>query len=479
MATREQAGQRRSLARNVGLVGAIGVAIAGMAPTLAMNLNPQEPAEHVGAAVPLVFALATAAVLLVAWCFARLARLHPHAGSVYSFVGATLGPRTGFVAGWSLLGAYLSFQVVTISGFAVFGQSFLRSTGLWAEASADVIAIAGGVILLIVALSSTNSVTTLLLALEGLAIVAMLTLAGIVLAHVARGGGPAGDADPSALFTLPEGAGLAALALGLSFGFLSFAGFEQAATLGEDARDPRRSIPFALLATAALGGIVYVLITSAQVLGIGTTREDMQRFENSPGLLQDLGDLYVGTWAGDAMEALATFSALGGALALIVATSRLLFAFSRDLAPRLPTARVAGGNGTPRVAALTALGFGLAGYFGVRLLAGATPKDAFFWWSTAGAIAILVPYLVLTVGALAVFARFRGWRRLEVLVPIIAFATIGYTITVTLYPPGTGAYLVIPFVVLAWIVASALVVLARPGIGERVRQGLLGIPPEV
>jgi amino acid transporter len=478
MATREQAETRRSLTRSVGLVGAIGVAIAGMAPTLAMNLNPQEPAEHVGAAVPLVFALATVAVLLVAWCFARLARLHPHAGSVYSFVGATLGPRTGFVAGWSLLGAYLSFQVVTISGVAVFGRSFLSSTGIWPGANADLIALAGGVVLLVVALSSTNSVTTLLLALEGLAILAMLTLAGIVLAHVARGDGPEGGSDPAALFTLPEGAGLAALALGLSFGFLSFAGFEQVATLGEDARNPQRSIPFALLATALLGGVVYIVITSAQVLGIGTSADALRRFENSPGLLQDLGDLYVGAWAGDAMEALATFSALGGALALVVATSRLLFAFSRDLAPRLPTARVAGGNGTPRVAALTAIGFGLAGYFGVRLLAGASPKDAFFWWSTAGAIAILVPYLILTVGAVLVFVRFRGLHRLETLIPIVALAVIAYTITVTLYPPGQGAYLVIPFVVLAWIVASTLLVVTRPGIGDRVRAGLLGTPAD-
>ena len=52
-----------------------------------------------GGVIPLVFALSTLVVLLVAWCFARLAHHHPNAGSAYGFVGAVLGPRAGLVAG--------------------------------------------------------------------------------------------------------------------------------------------------------------------------------------------------------------------------------------------------------------------------------------------------------------------------------------------------------------------------------------------
>jgi len=92
------------LFKGVGTWGAIAVAVAGMAPTMAMNLNPQEPAEHVGRVVPLVFLLSTLVVLLVAWCFARLCHEHPNAGSAYGFVAAILGPRAGLVAGWTLLG---------------------------------------------------------------------------------------------------------------------------------------------------------------------------------------------------------------------------------------------------------------------------------------------------------------------------------------------------------------------------------------
>ena len=81
------------LFKGAGTWDAIAIAVAGMAPTMAMNLNPQEPAEHVGRVVPLVFALSTFVVLLVVWCFARLAHHHPNAGSAYGFVGAVLGPR--------------------------------------------------------------------------------------------------------------------------------------------------------------------------------------------------------------------------------------------------------------------------------------------------------------------------------------------------------------------------------------------------
>ena len=63
------------------------------------NINPQGAAGAVGRAVPLAFALATVGVLLIAYSFVRLCQRFHHAGSVYGFVGVTLGPRSGIVAG--------------------------------------------------------------------------------------------------------------------------------------------------------------------------------------------------------------------------------------------------------------------------------------------------------------------------------------------------------------------------------------------
>src|SRR6185503_461268 len=89
----------RALRRNLSIWGAVGVALGLMAPSLAINLNPQAPATHVGRAVPLVFLLAMVGVALVAYGFVRLCQSFHHAGSVYGFIGVTVGPRAGFVAG--------------------------------------------------------------------------------------------------------------------------------------------------------------------------------------------------------------------------------------------------------------------------------------------------------------------------------------------------------------------------------------------
>src|SRR5262245_9041581 len=134
------------LFKGVGTWDAIAVAVAGMAPTLAMNLNPQEPAEHVGRVIPRVFALSTVVVLRVAWCFARLARAHPNACSAYACVGAILRPRAGLVAGWALFGTYLAFVMVGLGAFGLFGADLLQRMKLWPDASSFVLTIVAAVV---------------------------------------------------------------------------------------------------------------------------------------------------------------------------------------------------------------------------------------------------------------------------------------------------------------------------------------------
>src|SRR4051795_11741701 len=120
-----------SLHRRLSVWEAIGISLALMAPSMAANINPQGAASAVGRAVPLAFALATIGVLLVAYTFVRLCQHFHHAGSVYGFVGATLGARTGLVAGWALLGTYTFYGVVTSMATGIFGTSFLEAIGVW------------------------------------------------------------------------------------------------------------------------------------------------------------------------------------------------------------------------------------------------------------------------------------------------------------------------------------------------------------
>ena len=321
------------LFKGVGTWGAIAVAVAGMAPTMAMNLNPQEPAEHVGRVVPLVFLLSTLVVLLVAWCFARLSHEHPNAGSAYGFVAAILGPRAGLVAGWTLLGTYLCFVIVGLAGVGLFGANLLQRLDLWRDASSLGLTMLAAVVVAPLSIVPAQRAGLVLIILEGVAVVAMVLMACAVLLLVAQGHGPQGDPPLLDLFIPTAGVGASAIALGLSFGLLSFAGFEQVATLGEEVKKSRFTIPRVLIGTVLGAGIVFTLVTAAETLGFGTDRAGVARFTTSTSLLADLSARYFGGWSGDLFDALAICSALGGALASIVAASRILFALGRDLVP--------------------------------------------------------------------------------------------------------------------------------------------------
>ena len=117
---------------------------------------------------------------------------------------------------------------------------------------------------------------------------------------------------------MTPGTSFSALFLGVVFGFLSFAGFEAASTLGEEANRPTRDIPRAILGTAIFGGVYFVIVTAVEMMGFGTGKAGVKAFTNSPSLLGDLGSSYVGHWVGDVITLGTTVSAFGCCLASTV-----------------------------------------------------------------------------------------------------------------------------------------------------------------
>jgi amino acid transporter len=101
-----------------------------MAPTLAMSVTGVQAARLLGRAAPLAHVLAGACMVLIGYGFVRLSAAFSHAGSVYAFIGRTLGPRAGFFATWMLIGTYIVFPPVSVLGMAAFTQAFLRHAGI-------------------------------------------------------------------------------------------------------------------------------------------------------------------------------------------------------------------------------------------------------------------------------------------------------------------------------------------------------------
>ena len=117
--------------RDLNVYEAIGISVALMAPSFALNANPQGMVGAVGRSIPLAFLLATVGVLLIAYSFVRLCRHFNHAGSVYGLIGATLGPRAGAVAAWGLLFTYITYGLGTLCACGHFIGTFLNDTGIW------------------------------------------------------------------------------------------------------------------------------------------------------------------------------------------------------------------------------------------------------------------------------------------------------------------------------------------------------------
>jgi amino acid transporter len=117
------------LRRVLGSWGTAALSIGVMAPTLAMAVVGPEAARLVGRAAPLAFALAALLVLVVSIGFVRLSAEFASAGSVYAFVGGSVGPRAGAFTGATSSGRTWS-SWVSVAAVTLFGTELLHLAGL-------------------------------------------------------------------------------------------------------------------------------------------------------------------------------------------------------------------------------------------------------------------------------------------------------------------------------------------------------------
>jgi amino acid transporter len=476
------------LKRSLSVWAAVGLSVALMAPSMAANINPQASALTAGRAVPLTFLIAAVGVLLVAYSFVRLCQYFHHAGSVYAFVGATMGPRAGVVAGWGLLGTYTFYAVVTASAAGIFGTAFLQAVGIWPHPPtwAPFVLIAVALVLaLLLAIVPARRGTRVLLSVEGATVALILIVTAVVLVRVIAGNAPGGHHFTLSVFAVTPGTSFSALFLGVVFGFLSFAGFEAAATLGEEANHPTRDIPRAILGTAIFGGLYFVIVTAVEMMGFGAGKTGVAAFSASPSLLGDLGSSYVGHWVGDVITLGTTISAFGCCLASTVGASRLLFALSRDTAGARGAGTTHSRWGTPVNATVMITLMSAAIVVIYKAAFHATAEDSFLWSGTIGTLILLVIYVLATLGGtMLVFVR----RKLPVpmwqlVIPLAGLVVLGYTLYRNVIPYPTGAGRWFPVVSGGWLLAAVVAVLFAPGTARRLgtalaaREGIAAEPP--
>jgi len=290
-----------SLDRRLGLVGSVAV---GMSAMIGAGLFVVFPPAVSAAGDGLLVALAVAAVVAAcnAISSARLARRHSVAGGTYVYGREQLGPVWGYLAGWS----FIAGKVASCAAMA-----FALGSYLWPD-HARLGALAAVAVFTAVNLAGVEKSAAVSIPLV-LGVVGIVVVAAVVM--LSATGAPSPDL-PSAPGGVLEAAGLL---------FFAFAGYARLATLGEEVRDPARTIPRAIAATFVL---VLALYTGAalallHVLGDSTLATSGRPF-------------VAGVDAADAhglvpLVLVAAALAAGGALlSLMLGVSRTTLAMARD-----------------------------------------------------------------------------------------------------------------------------------------------------
>jgi APA family basic amino acid/polyamine antiporter len=256
----------------------------------------------------LLVGLAVAAV--VAYCnassSARLAARYPSSGGTYVYGRERLGDFWGYLAGWGFIvgkTASCAAMALTVAAYVAPG---LGHTGQSAIAAAAVLALTA---------LNYRGVQRSALATRVIVAVSLLVLVGSVLAITFAGAPSASRLSPF------PGSGVLGILQAAGLLFFAFAGYARIATLGEEVRDPARTIPRAVSIALALTLVVYAAVAIALLLQLGPA---------ALGSAADPVAQAVPSPLSPVVRVGAAVAALGSLLALVLGVSRTTFAMARD-----------------------------------------------------------------------------------------------------------------------------------------------------
>ena len=298
-----------------------------------------------GPAVTLAFVIAGLTALFSALSYAELAGSIPVAGSSYSYAYATMGELVAWVCGWCLVLEYGVSVAAVAVGWGEYLNELLDGTiGVTIPALLSSAPGEGGVInlpgLIVVLLAMVfllggareSALVNTIMVFVKIAALVLFCAIGFV-------GFKSGNYEDF----MPLGmAGVSAAGASL---FFSYIGFDAASTAGEEAKDPKRDLPRAIMLSLLIVTVLYVLVAAVAV-GAWNWKE----FEGSEATLAAImNDVSGQTFWGTLLALGAVISIASVVLTVLYGQTRVLFAMSRDgLVPRV-FAKVSGKTGTPRV----------------------------------------------------------------------------------------------------------------------------------
>ncbi len=261
--------------------------------------------------LPLAYLITTIAMLFTALSYAALVRKIPSAGSAFAYVSAAFGRKVGFSTGWTLLLDYLLLPAINYLIIGIYLNAQFPSVP---SAVFIIAAIALVTFLNVIGVDVVKRASLILVAGQ-----IVFAVAFVAIVFLRESTVPV--LDP---FYSPgiEWSGLLA---GAAILCLSFLGFDAVSTLSEEARDPQRTVPRAILLTALLGGGIFIILSYSGALVIGDWRQIQSADTAGLEVMRPLG-----TVVSAAFIAAYLAGCVASAIASQASVSRIMFAMGRE-----------------------------------------------------------------------------------------------------------------------------------------------------
>jgi amino acid transporter len=444
---------------SIGLWQVLFQSITHMAPAAAVAYSIFISVPYSQQALPLSVGLALIACICAATAIGQLAKLFPSAGGMYTYAARSLGPWAGFLVAWLFIlfeplvapFLYLEFGWAMTDVFrSEVGWNYTGQWWIW------VLVITLFVFLLTyrdVRLSTTAGV---ILGAFEIAIFGALAIWMLI--------SNAGDANLQPFNPHHAAGDWSGVFKGMVFAILAFIGFEAAAPMGEEAKHPRKTVPRAVVGSAIVIGIFYVLCSYAWVFGAGFDNFVNQATTNADPWRALAKTFWAGGWV-------LVFLAICNSIAAnsnagVNAATRVFYALSRNgLAPK-PLGHTHPRFKTPHIAIiwLSVFAATLALLFGWKW----GPLDGFFTIATMAVPVVIIVYMLISVGCMRYYlgpGRAQFNALLHVVLPIGGIVLFFFPLYYQfykyppVYPEKYGnwvdiAWVILGLVLMIWLLAT-------------------------
>lgn len=443
---------------SVGTLEVAALSFAGLAPTMAMALGTSFAAIQAGAAVPLAYLLGMFGSLALAYVVVVFTRRVAASGVAFTWVGAVFGKNPGFVAGWLYAGGWMFATAV------VLALSAVSLNALFAQAQLQIHWFIFFVILLAIAAAFSMYGVKLSLRVQlGLELVSVATLFVVMLVVVLKGGA---DGNTLAPFNPSYSAnGWSGIGFGLIYGFSAFAGFEAGAALGLESKNPRRTIPRAVLLSLLISAGFYVFVTYALSIGYGV--HNAAKWAADPTPLDTITSRYLNGGVASVIDAMVAVSAFSAGMGVLALSTRVFYGMAHHgLAPDW-VRRTHPVTKTPYIAIAVASVIALV----VGAVVGLSAGTGVLIGVLAGAntLAFILIYAVISIAAIWAFGRKASVPTdllAKVGIPVVAIVLLGFSFYASIYPPPPFPYNLAAVLVIGWGVIGVILAVIQRRRGE-------------